>query len=155
MKSFKQYQQNPLSSGRLLTMKTSDSEYTVLCVRSETPRGAIILIVDPDHENFGQLVNTKEIEAHFVVPSALKSVLPISNYLYQSIEVSPNVKRVEYHPVKESIDDILSEDIERSAVVYFQQKYRNLKNKDATNDKLNLILEILLTDHDDHRIRFM
>ena len=65
------------------------------------------------------------------------------------------MKRVEYHPVKESIDDILSEDIERSAVVYFQQKYRNLKNKDATNDKLNLILEILLTDHDDHRIRFM
>jgi len=40
-------------------------------------------------------------------------------------------------------------------LTYFQSSYRKLKNKDEVNGKLNLICEMLLTDYDDYRLRFI
>ena len=153
MKSFKEHIQNPLSAGQLLIMIQDEKKYSVLCVRSELPVGAIILITDPNHKDYGNLVNTKSLQdTRFIIHKDLRSRLPITNYLFQTTNAKP-IKRIEYHDVKEGID--LSEDLERTALLYFQSKYRTLRKRDKVNEKLELIIEMLLSEYDEYRVRFI
>jgi hypothetical protein len=156
MKSFKEHIQNPLSAGQLLIMIQDEKRYSVLCVRSELPVGAIILITDPNHKDYGNLVNTKSLQdTRFVIHQDLQSRLPITTYLFQTTNSKP-IKRIEYHDVEEGVEEMnLSEDLERAALLYFQGKYRTLKRKDKVNEKLELIIEMLLSEYDEYRVRFV
>jgi len=155
MKSFKNYiveSDNPLSLGRILNVHVGEETLLCLVVRSETPDGAILLILSPDNPNVGNLINSKSLEnAQFDVIK--KNILPQTNYFFQNQNPTP-IKRIEYHD-KPKIKENIDEDITKTALLYFQSKYRSLKNKDATNEKLNLILELLFSEFDDSRIRFI
>jgi len=171
MKSFKHYlteNDNPFILGRLLKVSLSDDEFTALVVRVEH-NVAALLVVTPDHRDCMTIINSNSLSnPEYDIINHRR--VPIQSYFYQSIKTD-RVKRIEYHEPKKinetsSVEtfgntedstrtDKLDEDIERSAVLYFQSVYKRLKNRDATNDKLNLILEIMLTDADDYRIRFL
>ena len=154
MKSFIKYvkeNENPLSLGRLVRIQSGDENILVLVVRSENPKGAVLLVLSPEHPDAGTLINSKNlIDAKFDVIN--KNRIPITNYFFQSNNLAP-IKRIEYHD-KEKLKESIDEDVERSAFIYFQQKYRAIKNKDDISKKLNLIIEMMLTDFDDTRLRF-
>ena len=154
MKSFNNYiieNENPLSLGRLLKVISNETSFLCLVVRSETPDGAIMLVLSPEHPDVGNLVNSKNIEnSKFKIIN--KNRIPITNYFFQNSNPRP-VKKIEYHD--EKIKEDIDEDIHRSALLYYQSKYRALKNKDATNEKLNLILEILFSDMNNSKLRFI
>lgn len=155
MKSFSNYiieSENPLSLGRLLNVISSKDNFLCLVVRSETPDGAILLVLSPEHPDVGNLINSKNIEnSKFEIIN--KNRIPITNYFFQNSNPRP-VKKIEFHDEKKLKENI-EEDIHRSALLYFESKYRTLKNKDATNEKLNLILELLFSDMDDSKFRFI
>ena len=171
MKSFKHYlteNDNPFILGRLLKVSLSDDEFTALVVRVEH-NVAALLVVTPDHRDCMTIINSNSLSnPEYDIINHRR--VPIQSYFYQSIKTD-RIKRIEYHEPKKineasSVETFgntedstrtnkLDEDIERSAVLYFQSVYKRLKNRDATNDKLNLILEIMLTDADDYRIRFL
>jgi hypothetical protein len=101
------------------------------------------------------VINSKSLPSDTEYVIINQRHIPNQSYFFQNPH-SDKIKRVEYHdPKKLNENEVLDEEIERSAVLYFQSAYRRLKQRDATHDKLNLILEILLTDADDYRNRFM
>jgi hypothetical protein len=163
MKSFKSYHSdrsylpentNPFILSRLLKVKLPDDEFTALVVKVEQ-NAAALLVVDPDHPDCMSVINSKSLPSDTEYVIINQRHIPNQSYFFQNPH-SDKIKRVEYHdPKKLNEDEVLDEEIERSAVLYFQSAYRRLKQRDATHDKLNLILEILLTDADDYRNRFM
>ena len=153
MKSFKHYiteNDNPFSLGRILTITTETDSFDVLVVRSETMSGAILLVLSKDHPDCASLINSKNIDSLVNIHTVNQNRVPITNYFFQQSSPAP-IKRVEYHDTRKEV----KEDVERTALTYFQSKYRKLKNRDKVNGKLNLICEMLLTDYDDYRMRFI
>jgi len=158
MKSFKYFiteNENPFTLGRILTITTAEDTFDALVVRSELPTGAILLVLTKSHPDCGSLINSKNIDDILNIHTINQNRVPITTYFFQQSSPAA-IKRIEYHDKSKNVkEDVETEDVERSALVYFQTKYRNLKRKDATNDKLNLICEMLLTDYDDFRNRFI
>jgi hypothetical protein len=155
MKSFKSYlteNDNPFVLGRVLQVKLPDDEFTALVVRVEQAAAAL-LVVSPEHNDCMTVISSKNlpIDVKYKIPNHRR--MPIQSYFFQTASTD-KVKRIEYHEPKK-ISEELCEDVERSALLYYQQKYRSLRHKDDDHSKLNLIIEILLTDADDHRSRFI
>lgn len=155
MKSFKSYlteNDNPFVLGRVLQVRLPDDEFTVLVVRVEQAAAAL-LVVSPEHNDCMTVISSKNlpIDVKYKIPNHRR--MPIQSYFFQTASTD-KVKRIEYHEPKK-INEELCEDVERSALLYYQQKYRSLRHKDDDHSKLNLIIEILLTDADDHRSRFI
>jgi hypothetical protein len=156
MKSFKNYiteNDNPLTLGRLLKIQDHDNSFDALVVRSQTAEGAVLLVLSTDHSDVGTLINSKSLSVDTVYKIINPNRIPVQNYFFQNSNPQP-IKRVEYHDRK-GIKEDLEEDVERSALLYFQSQYRQLKRRDDLNKKMNLIIEMLLTDFDDRRNRFI
>ena len=155
MKSFKSYlteNDNPFVLGRVLQVRLPDDEFTALVVRVEQAAAAL-LVVSPEHNDCMTVISSKNlpIDVKYKIPNHRR--MPIQSYFFQTASTD-KVKRIEYHEPKK-INEELCEDVERSTLLYYQQKYRSLRHKDDDHSKLNLIIEILLTDADDHRSRFI
>ena len=155
MKSFKTYiteNDSPFVLGKVLQVKLPDDEFTVLVVKVEQAAAAL-LVVSPEHKDCQTVISSKSlpIDVKYHIPNHRR--MPIQSYFFQNPSAE-KVKRIEYHEPKK-ISEELCEDIERSALLYYQQKYRSLRHRDDDHSKLNLIIEILLTDADDHRSRFI
>jgi hypothetical protein len=156
MKSFKNYiveNDNPLTLGRLLKIKDDGDSFDALVVRSQTSEGAVLLVLSADHPDVGTLISSKSLSIDTVYKIINPARIPVQNYFFQNSNPQP-IKRVEYHDRKGIKEDI-EEDVERSALLYFQSQYRNMKRGDDLNKKMNLIIEMLLTEFDDQRNRFI
>jgi hypothetical protein len=155
MKSFKRYlieNDNPFVLGRLLKVQVNDEVFAALVIKVEQAVAAL-LVVTPEHDDCMTILSSKNLPSDTQYHIINQHRLPIQSYFYQSPNTD-KIKRIEYHEPKK-VNEELDEDVERSALLYFQSKYRSLKNKDETHQKLNLIIEMLLTDFDDHRLRFI
>ena len=155
MKSFKRYlteNENPFVLGRLLKVKISDDLFCALVIRVEQAVAAL-LVVSPDHDDCMNILNSKNLPVDTKYEIINQHRMPIQSYFFQN-QKNEKIKRIEYHEPKK-VSEKLDEDIERSALVYYQSKYRKLRNRDETHEKLNLIIEMLLTDADDYRLRFI
>ena len=156
MKSFKRYlteDKNPLTAGQCLLMKQNNVEYDVLCVRSAIPI-AIILVTDHRHPDYANLISTEDFEletTQFKIHPKIQNRIPITTYLFQQKNLAP-VKKVEYHDTSKKLKESISEDLDTGSYHYMLSQYRSLKRKDKINEKLNLIIEILLSSENERRV---
>lgn len=158
MLSFSDYiteNHNPYVLGRILTFKGSDTDdcFDALVVRSETPHGAILLVLSKGHPDCGQLINSSSLPSDLEPTPVNTRRLPRTDYFFQNSAPAP-IKRVEYHDHKK-LKEGLDEDIGHSALQYYQSRYRSLKHREDIKEKLNLIIELLLTDQRDSNVRFI
>src|SRR6056300_916431 len=146
---------NPLELGRIINIYNEDKhlDIDVLVVRSETPEGAILLVLTKTHPDVGSLINSKSLPDNSEFNIINKNRIPVSNYFFQNSNPAP-IKKIEYHD-KNKLKENINEDINRNALLYFQSKYRTLKNKSAIDAKLNLLIELILSEMDDTRMRFI
>jgi len=155
MKSFKKYiveDNNPFELGRIVEIYNEDENlnFYVLVVRSENRNGAILLVISPQHQDVGNLINSKSLPAGTEFNIINQNRIPITNYFFQSQNFAP-IKRIEYHDnekkLKEELEQSgISEELDSASFSYYLNTYRRIKNKDKINEKLNLILEILFSD---------
>jgi len=146
---------NPLELGRIINIYNEDEhlDIDVLVVRSETPEGAILLVLTKTHPDVGSLINSKYLPDNSKFNIINHNRIPIINYFFQNSNLGP-IKKIEYHD-KNKLKENIDEDINRNALLYFQSKYRTLKNKSAIDAKLNLLIELILSEMDDTRMRFI
>ena len=146
---------NPLELGRIINIYNEDKhlDIDVLVVRSETPEGAILLVLTKTHPDVGSLINSKSLPDNSEFNIINNNRIPISNYFFQNSNPAP-IKKIEYHD-KNKLKENLDEDINRNTLLFFQSKYRTLKNKSAIDAKLNLLIELILSEMDDTKIRFI
>ena len=146
---------NPLELGRIINIYNEDKhlDIDVLVVRSETPEGAILLVLTKTHPDVGSLINSKSLPDNSEFNIINNNRIPISNYFFQNSNPTP-IKKIEYHD-KNKLKENIDEDINRNTLLFFQSKYRTLKNKSAIDEKLNLLIELILSEMDDTKIRFI
>ncbi|MEK9774347.1 MAG: hypothetical protein VW380_01655 [Candidatus Woesearchaeota archaeon] len=146
---------NPLELGRIINIYNEDEhlDIDVLVVRSETPEGAILLVLTKTHPDVGSLINSKSLPDNSEFNIINNNRIPISNYFFQNSNPAP-IKKIEYHD-KNKLKENIDEDINRNTLLFFQSKYRTLKNKSAIDAKLNLLIELILSEMDDTKIRFI
>lgn len=146
---------NPLELGRIINIYNEDKhlDIDVLVVRSETLEGAILLVLTKTHPDVGSLINSKSLPDNSEFNIINNNRIPISNYFFQNSNPAP-IKKIEYHD-KNKLKENIDEDINRNTLLFFQSKYRTLKNKSAIDEKLNLLIELILSEMDDTKIRFI
>ena len=146
---------NPLELGRIINIYNEDEhlDIDVLVVRSETPEGAILLVLTKTHPDVGSLINSKSLPDNSEFNIINNNRIPINNYFFQNSNPAP-IKKIEYHD-KNKLKENLDEDINHNTLLFFQSKYRTLKNKSAIDAKLNLLIELILSEMDDTKIRFI
>jgi hypothetical protein len=146
---------NPLELGRIINIYNEDEhlDIDVLVVRSETLEGAILLVLTKTHPDVGSLINSKSLPDNSEFNIINNNRIPISNYFFQNSNPAP-IKKIEYHD-KNKLKENIDEDINRNTLLFFQSKYRTLKNKSAIDAKLNLLIELILSEMDDTKIRFI
>ena len=72
--------------------------------------------------------------------------MPETRYFFQKSAAGQNIKSIEYHKSE------LKEDISRSDVSLWWSRARKLRKTEETNQRLDLVLEILLSEQIERRL---
>ena len=72
--------------------------------------------------------------------------MPETRYFFQKSASEQNIKSIEYHKSE------LKEEIQRSDVSIWWNRARKLHKTEETNERLDLVLEILLSEQMERRL---
>ena len=98
-------------------------------------------------ENTGDLVHTESLEDYDIsIVSEMEGRLPETRYFFQKSAAEQNIKSIEYHKNE------LKEDISRSDIQLWWSRARKLRKTEETNERLDLVLEILLSEQMERRL---
>jgi hypothetical protein len=76
----------------------------------------------------------------------MKGRAPETHYFFQKSAAEQNIKSIEYHKSE------LKEDISRSDIQLWWSRARKLRKTEETNERLDLVLEILLSEQMERRL---
>ena len=148
MKSFKEKleesQMNLYSLGNILRVTNKKESFRGLVVSNRGSQAVLLLLTG---ENTGDLVNTESLKDYNIsIVSEMEGRLPENRYFFQRSAAERNIKSIEYHKSE------LKEDISRSDVSLWWSRARKLRKTEETNESLDLVLEILLSEQMERRL---
>jgi len=137
-------QLNPYSLGNILRVKNTEEDFRALVVSSRG-NSAVLLVLTG--ENTGDLINTESLQNYELdIVIEMKGRLPETRYFFQKSAAERNIKSIEYHKNE------LKEEIHRGDVSLWWSRARNLRKTEKTNERLDLVLEILLSEQMERRL---
>ena len=150
MKSFKEKleesQMNLYSLGNILRV-TNEKEFFRGLVVSNRGSQAVLLVLTG--ENTGDLVNTESLQNYDIrIVNEMEGRLPETRYFFQKSAAERYIKSIEYHKNE------LKEDISRSDISLWWSRARKLRKTEETNERLDLVLEILLSEQMERRLMY-
>jgi len=148
MLSFKEklneVQLNLYSLGNILRVRNSEEGFRALVVSSRG-NSAVLLVLTG--ENTGDLLNTESLQNYEMdIVIEMQGRLPETRYFFQKSAAEQKIKSIEYHKSE------LKEDISRSDIQLWWSRARKLRKTEETNERLDLVLEILLSEQMERRL---
>ena len=148
MKSFKEKleesQMNLYSLGNILKVVNEKDSFRGLVVSNRGSQAVLLVLTG---ENTGDLVNTESLQDYDInIVNEMKGRLPENCYFFQKSAAEQNIKSIEYHKSE------LKEDISRSDIQLWWSRARKLRKTEETNERLDLVLEILLSEQMERRL---
>ena len=150
MLSFKEKLQesqvSPYSLGNILRVTNSEEGYRTLVVSSK-PHQALLLVLTG--EKTGDLVSSESLQDYDIsIVREMEGRLPETRYFFQKSAAERNIKSIEYHKKE------LKEDIHQGDISLWWNRARSLRKTEKTNERLDLVLEILLSEQMERRLVF-
>jgi len=137
-------QLNLYSLGNILRVRNTEEGFRALVVSSRG-NSAVLLVLTG--ENTGDLLNTESLQNYEMnIVSEMQNRLPETRYIFQKSAAERNIKSIEYHKSE------LKEDISRSDIQLWWSRARKLRKTEETNKRLDLVLEILLSEQMERRL---
>jgi hypothetical protein len=148
MKSFKEKleesQMNLYSLGNILKVANENEPFRGLVVSNRGSQAVLLVLTG---ENTGDLVNTESLQDYDIsIVREMEGRLPENRYFFQKSAAERNIKSIEYHKNE------LKEDISRSDISLWWSRARKLRKTEETNERLDLVLEILLSEQMERRL---
>ena len=148
MLSFKQKleesQASPYSLGNILRVTNENENFRGLVVSKRGSQAVLLVLTG---ENTGDLLNTERLQNYELdIVIEMKGRLPETRYFFQKSAAERNIKSIEYHKNE------LKEEIHRGDVSLWWSRARNLRKTEKTNERLDLVLEILLSVQMERRL---
>jgi len=131
-------QLNLYSLGNILRVRNTEEGFRALVVSSRG-NSAVLLVLTG--ENTGDLINTESLQDYDIsIVSEMEGRVPENRYFFQKSAAEQNIKSIEYHKNE------LKEEIQRSDIQLWWSRARKLRKTEETNERLDLVLEILLSE---------
>jgi len=148
MKSFKEKlkesQASPYSLGNILRVTNEKKNFRGLVVFNRGSQAVLLVLTG---ENTGDLVHTESLQDYDIsIVSEMEGRVPENRYFFQKSAAEQNIKSIEYHKNE------LKEDISRSDIQLWWSRARKLRKTEETNERLDLVLEILLSEQMERRL---
>ena len=148
MLSFKQKleesQASPYSLGNILRVTNEKENFRGLVVSNRGSQAVLLVLTG---ENTGDLVNTESLQDYDIsIVSEMEGRVPENRYFFQKSASEQNIKSIEYHKSE------LKEEIQRSDIQLWWSRARKLRKTEETNERLDLVLEILLSEQMERRL---
>ena len=137
-------QLNLYSLGNILRVRNTEEGFRALVVSSRG-NSAVLLVLTG--ENTGDLVHTESLQDYDIsIVSEMEGRMPETRYFFQKSAAEQKIKSIEYHKSE------LKEDISRSDIQLWWSRARKLRKTEETNKRLDLVLEILLSEQMERRL---
>ena len=148
MKSFKEKleenQMNLYSLGNILKVANEKESFRGLVVSNRGSQAVLLVLTG---ENTGDLVNTESLQDYDIsIVREMEGRMPETRYFFQKSAAERNIKSIEYHKSE------LKEGISRSDISLWWSRARKLRKTEETNERLDLVLEILLSEQIERRL---
>ena len=148
MKSFKEKLEeskaSPYSLGNILKITNEKENFRGLVVSNRGSQAVLLVLTG---ENTGDLVHTESLQDYDIsIVIEMEGRLPENRYFFQKSAAERNIKSIEYHKNE------LKEEIHRGDVSLWWSRARNLRKTEKTNERLDLVLEILLSEQMERRL---
>jgi hypothetical protein len=148
MLSFKQKleesQASPYSLGNILRVTNEKENFRGLVVSNRGSQAVLLVLTG---ENTGDLVHTESLEDYDIsIVSEMEGRVPENRYFFQKSAAEQNIKSIEYHKSE------MKEDISLSDIQLWWSRARKLRKTEETNERLDLVLEILLSEQMERRL---
>ena len=150
MLSFKEKLQesqvSPYSLGNILRVTNSEEGYRALVVSSKPHQALLLLLTGA---KTGDLVSSESLQDYDLsIVSEMEGRLPETRYFFQKSAAERNIKSIEYYKKE------LKEDIHQGDISLWWSRARSLRKTEKTNERLDLVLEILLSEQMERRLVF-
>ena len=150
MKSFKEKiaesKASPYSLGNILRVTKPDEGYRALVVSSKPHQAPLLVLTG---EKTGDLVSSESLQDYDIsIVHEMEGRLPETRYFFQKSAAERNIKSIEYHKKE------LKEDIHQGDISLWWNRARSLRKTEKTNERLDLVLEILLSEQMERRLVF-
>ena len=148
MLSFKQKLEesrvSPYSLGNILRVVNEKESFRGLVISNRGSQAVLLVLTG---ENTGDLVHTESLQDYDIsIVSEMEGSIPETRYFFQKSAAEQKIKSIEYHKSE------LKEDISRSDIQLWWSKARKLRKTEETNERLDLVLEILLSKQMERRL---
>ena len=148
MLSFKQKLEesrvSPYSLGNILRVVNEKESFRGLVISNRGSQAVLLVLTG---ENTGDLVHTESLQDYYIsIVSEMEGSIPETRYFFQKSAAEQKIKSIEYHKSE------LKEDISRSDIQLWWSRARKLRKTEETNKRLDLVLEILLSEQMERRL---
>ncbi|HBM53853.1 MAG TPA: hypothetical protein DDZ97_12210 [Deltaproteobacteria bacterium] len=148
MLSFKQKLEesrvSPYSLGNILRVVNEKESFRGLVISNRGSQAVLLVLTG---ENTGDLVHTESLQDYDIsIVSEMEGRMPETRYFFQKSAAEQKIKSIEYHKSE------LKEDISRSDIQLWWSRARKLRKTEETNKRLDLVLEILLSEQMERRL---
>ena len=148
MLSFKQKLEesrvSPYSLGNILRVVNEKESFRGLVISNRGSQAVLLVLTG---ENTGDLVHTESLQDYDIsIVSEMGGSIPETRYFFQKSAAEQKIKSIEYHKSE------LKEDISRSDIQLWWSRARKLRKTEETNKRLDLVLEILLSEQMERRL---
>ncbi|RZO43497.1 MAG: hypothetical protein EVA80_12285 [Proteobacteria bacterium] len=148
MLSFKQKLEesrvSPYSLGNILRVVNEKESFRGLVISNRGSQAVLLVLTG---ENTGDLVHTESLQDYDIsIVSEMEGSIPETRYFFQKSAAEQKIKSIEYHKSE------LKEDISRSDIQLWWSRARKLRKTEETNKRLDLVLEILLSEQMERRL---
>ena len=148
MLSFKQKLEesrvSPYSLGNILRVVNEKESFRGLVISNRGSQAVLLVLTG---ENTGDLVHTESLQDYdIIIVSEMEGRMPETRYFFQKSAAEQKIKSIEYHKSE------LKEDISRSDIQLWWSRARKLRKTEETNKRLDLVLEILLSEQMERRL---